>query len=138
MPSRRVAAGDAELERKLESLGARGAFVDLYSVVKRTLLVGEPRYSLKNVEKLYRGKRNNSEVNDAVGSVVGYELWLADKNPALLDELVAYNRDDCESTAELVDWIREAFPIARSEEEVEEAPQQSFEPQACVNAFIHS
>jgi hypothetical protein len=124
---RRVAAGDAELERKLESLGARGAFVDLYSVVKRTLLVGEPRYSLKNVEKLYRGKRNNSEVNDAVGSVVGYELWLANRDPALLDELVAYNRDDCESTAELVDWIREAFPIARSEEEVEEALPQSDE-----------
>jgi len=40
---------------------------------------------------------------------------------------VAYNRDDCESTAELVDWIREAFPIARSEEEVEEALPQSEE-----------
>ena len=50
-------------------------------------------------------------MNDAVGSVVGYELWLANRDPSLLDELVAYNRDDCESTAELVDWIR-TLPIS--------------------------
>ena len=34
-------------------------FVDLYKVVKGALLVGEPRYSIKNVEHLYRGKREN-------------------------------------------------------------------------------
>lgn len=124
---RRVSAGDAVLERKLEALGARGAFVDLYSVVKRVLLVGEPRYSLKNVEKLYRGTRNNTEVNDAVGSVVGYELWLSQRDPELLEELVKYNRDDCESTCEFVDWLRQAFPGKREEDIVEEALSKSEE-----------
>ena len=54
-------------------------------------------------------------------------MWLANRDPSLLDELVAYNRDDCESTAELVDWIREAFPISAQEEAVEEALPQSDE-----------
>src|ERR1019366_2398914 len=34
-----------------------GVFVDLFKVVRQGLLVGEPSYSLKYVEHLYRGHR---------------------------------------------------------------------------------
>ncbi|KAH8058362.1 ATP-dependent 5'-3' RNA helicase [Aureococcus anophagefferens] len=48
---RRVAASaDRDLERRVEDLIGRGTFVDLYDVIKKHVLVGEPRYSLKNAE----------------------------------------------------------------------------------------
>mgnify|MGYP003312890353 CR=1 FL=1 len=113
---RRVAASaDRDLERRVEDLIGRGTFVDLYDVVKKHVLVGEPRYSLKNVEKLYR-RRGGDGVNDAASSVVGYEVWLegGQSDDALLAELLAYNKDDCDSTAELVAWLRSAFPTPKA------------------------
>ena len=113
---RRVAASaDRDLERRVEDLIGRGTFVDLYDVIKKHVLVGEPRYSLKNVEKLYR-RRGGDGVNDAASSVVGYEVWLegGQSDDALLAELLAYNKDDCDSTAELVAWLRSAFPTPRA------------------------
>ena len=113
---RRVSASaDRDLERRVEDLIGRGTFVDLYDVIKKHVLVGEPRYSLKNVEKLYR-RRGGDGVTDAASSVVGYEVWLEGgrSDDALLAELLAYNKDDCDSTAELVAWLRSAFPTPRA------------------------
>ncbi|MGL5742305.1 MAG: hypothetical protein ACRCXC_07015 [Legionella sp.] len=49
-------------------------FVDLYKIVKAALIIGEPRYSIKNVEHLYRSKRT-TELGYGVDSVVVYEHW---------------------------------------------------------------
>ena len=94
-------------------------------MVKRTLLVGAALLAKQERREAVPRKRNprgerRRWVRGGYGR--GYQ-----RDPALLDELVAYNRDDCESTAELVDWIREAFPMLRSEEDVEEALPQSDE-----------
>ena len=116
---------------KVAELLANHVFVDLYKVVKGGLLIGEPRYSIKNVEHLYRGERI-TEVANGGDSIVfyenwhakgglenwieqpyGYQSWLADADHfdwqawQTLNEIRSYNIDDCESTLALVTWLRE-------------------------------
>ncbi|MDX8389380.1 MAG: TM0106 family RecB-like putative nuclease, partial [Mariprofundaceae bacterium] len=102
-------------EFEVDQLLRNEVFVDLYKVVKGCLLLGEPRYSIKNVEHLYRGKRE-TEVGTGSDSVVVYEHW-RERNAngdegdtwqtsQTLKDIRDYNIDDCDSTQELVDWLR--------------------------------
>lgn len=99
-------------EHEVDELLRNEVFVDLYKIVRHGLLVGEPRYSIKNIEHLYRGKRQ-TEVGTGGDSVVVYEQWR--ENPdgdtwqtsKVLNDIRDYNIDDCDSTQELVDWLRE-------------------------------
>ena len=45
-------------EHEVDELLRNEVFVDLYKVVRRGVLVGEPRYSIKNVEHLQRQTRD--------------------------------------------------------------------------------
>lgn len=124
---------EREFTRKQEvaEMLSSGVFIDLYKVVKNGLLIGEPRYSIKNVEHLYRGKRTTDVANGGESIVFyenwheqggaknwaeqanGYTSWLADRDNfdwsawQELNDIRDYNIDDCESTLELVDWLRE-------------------------------
>ena len=46
-------------ETEVDELLRHNVFVDLYTVVRQGLRVGEPRYSLKNIESLYRDSRSS-------------------------------------------------------------------------------
>ncbi len=102
-------------EYEVDQLLRNEVFVDLYKVVKGGLLLGEPRYSIKNVEHLYRGKRE-TQVSSGGDSVVVYEQWRelyqhgeqgdSWQTSEILNNIRDYNRDDCDSTQELVDWLR--------------------------------
>ena len=99
-------------EHEVDQLLRNDVFVDLYKVVKSGLILGEPKYSIKNVEHLYRSKRD-TEVGTGGDSVVVYENWR--ENPdgetwqtsKILNDIRLYNIDDCNSTQELVAWLRE-------------------------------
>jgi predicted RecB family nuclease len=99
-------------ENELDQLLRNEVFVDLYTIVKGSLIVGEPRYSIKNVEHLYREKRG-TDVGSGSESVVVYDNWR--ENPdgdtwqtsKLLRDIRDYNIDDCNSTQELVFWLRD-------------------------------
>jgi len=99
-------------EDQVDELLRGQVFVDLYKVVRRALLVGEPSYSLKYIERLYRGKREG-EVQTAMASVVSYARWIEEgesqdwRDSPILKEIRDYNRDDCDSTLELAEWLRE-------------------------------
>lgn len=99
-------------EHEVDTLLRNEVFVDLYNVVRHGLLVGEPSYSIKNVEHLYRGKRN-TDVASGGESVVVYEQWraapdgLSWKTSGVLKAIRDYNIDDCDSTQELTVWLRE-------------------------------
>lgn len=103
-------------EVEVDQLLRNEVFVDLYKVVKGCLLLGEPRYSIKNVEHLYRGKRE-TEVGSGGDSVVVYENWRelnaqgiegdTWQTSKILNDIRDYNIDDCDSTQELVGWLRE-------------------------------
>ncbi|AAP99651.1 MULTISPECIES: TM0106 family RecB-like putative nuclease [Prochlorococcus] len=89
-------------------------FVDLYPIVRNGILLGAPSYSIKKVEKLYLGDRNE-EISTAVDSVVQYAEWLKSGEAKLtgdsissserLQNLQDYNEKDCESTKQLQDFL---------------------------------
>ena len=103
-------------EYEVDQLLRNEVFVDLYKIVKAGLLLGEPRYSIKNVEHIYRGKRN-TEVATGGDSVVVYDQWRelnhlgmqgdSWETSTILKDIRDYNIDDCNSTQELVAWLRE-------------------------------
>lgn len=98
-------------EAEIDMLLRNHVFVDLYAVVKQSLLVGEPAYSIKNIEHLYRPRRAG-EVSTAVDSVVYYQRWLEAPDGTdwhtsrLLASIRDYNKDDCLSTLQLAGWLR--------------------------------
>jgi len=105
---RRLMGRHGSREAEVDTLLRHEVFVDLYAVVR----VGEPHYSIKNLERLYRPARAG-EVTSAVDSIAVYERWLASGEAQdwtaspLLQAIRAYNRDDCESTWQLTCWLRE-------------------------------
>jgi len=102
-------------EYEVDELLRNEVFIDLYKIVKGAILIGKPRYSIKNVEHLYREKRQ-TEVGNGGESVVVYDEWrnayLAGhesgkwQESEVLTEIRKYNIDDCNSTQELVEWLR--------------------------------
>ncbi len=108
---KRLASRHATLEVELDAMLREGRFVDLYRVVRNGVLIGTPSYSLKHVERLYRESRE-AEVESALDSVVRFDDWIQSGQPAdwqrsdILAQIRRYNRDDCESTAELATWLR--------------------------------
>ncbi|MCY3983164.1 MAG: TM0106 family RecB-like putative nuclease [Roseovarius sp.] len=98
-------------EQEIDTLLRRHVFVDLYGVVRNGLRLGEPRYSIKYVEHLYRSARD-TDVASGGESIAVYEAWR--ENPdgddwsssEVLKSIRDYNIDDCNSTEELVLWLR--------------------------------
>ena len=85
-------------------------FVDLYRVVRQGIRASVESYSIKRLEPLYGFKRE-IDLRDAGESIVEFEHWLepgpdTDRG-ALLDQIKAYNRDDCVSTWYLREWLEE-------------------------------
>lgn len=103
-------------EYKVDQLLRNEVFVDLYKLVKGCLILGEPKYSIKNVEHLYRGKRETA-VGGGDASIAVYEQWRelhaigeqgdTWQTSSILNDIREYNIDDCDSTQELADWLRQ-------------------------------
>lgn len=92
-------------ESEVDQLLRSGVFVDLYRVVRQGVRVGTPSYSLKKLEALYLEDRRSGAIVDAGSSIVEYERWLQDADPAILQAIEEYNRTDCDSTRQLRDWL---------------------------------
>lgn len=112
---KRLMGAHGTREHEIDDLLRHEVFVDLYRVVKQAVMLSTESYSLKKVEQLYM-QRAAGAVMDAGSSIVAYEDYLADHDPARLTEIGAYNRDDCESLVGLRDWleIRRVELVARS------------------------
>lgn len=99
-------------EDAVDDLLRNKVFVDLYRVVRQGLRVGEPNYSIKSIEHLYRRARSG-DVGTAGESIVQYANWIESGEPAdwqaseILRGIREYNKDDCDSTWQLADWLRE-------------------------------
>ena len=87
--------------------------VDLFPIVRSSLRVGAPSYSLKALEPLYMGSELRSgEVTNATSSITQYERYRsllddgkADEAAGVLKEIRDYNEYDCRSTRRLRDWL---------------------------------
>ena len=96
----------ATREDKVDDLLRDGALVDLFRVVRQGVRISKPSYSLKQVEHFYPFERD-ATVKEAGGSIVAYERWIIKGEDEALEEIEAYNREDCSSTLGLLDWLRE-------------------------------
>lgn len=135
---RRIAGRCGKRENELDDLLRNEVFVDLYQVVRQGLVIGEPSYSIKKVELIYRDQREG-EVSTSMGSVVAYADWMNSGQPGdwksspLLESIRDYNKDDCDSTWELAEWLRELqvkedvpyIPTTREQEE----PAEEVDPE---------
>lgn len=79
--------------------------VDLYPVVKGSIVLGADSYSLKKIEKIYLHELRHEAVTTAMGSVESFEAWLGSGDPELLEEIERYNEIDVRSTAQLRDFL---------------------------------
>jgi predicted RecB family nuclease len=93
-------------EQELDDLLRRGVFVDLYKVVKGGLRISRPGYGLKEVEHLI-GFERSAEIREGGTSIVEFERWMVERDDTILDEIAAYNREDCIATRVLRDWLLE-------------------------------
>jgi predicted RecB family nuclease len=120
---------------EVDDLLRHEVFVDLYTVVRKGLCIGANSYSIKKVELLYRPKRDNN-VASAIGSVVQYANWIESGDSgswdqsSILKDIRDYNEEDCVSTAELLDWLRELTteagiePFKPKEREIAEVKEE--------------
>ena len=98
-------------EYKIDTLLRNEVFIDLYNVIRNGVLIGEPSYSIKNIERVYREKRD-TEVESGEDPIVVYEEWRSNpdgltwQTSEILNAIRDYNIDDCYSTQELVEWLR--------------------------------
>nr|MDQ6938431.1 TM0106 family RecB-like putative nuclease [Actinomycetota bacterium] len=104
----RLTARHGVREAELDVLLRAEVLVDLYAVVRPGLRISKESYSIKKLESFYWGQvRNEGDVADAMSSVVAYERWLAEGDDAVLEAILAYNRDDVESTRGLHYWLEQ-------------------------------
>ena len=111
---KRLVARYATHERELDALLRKGVFVDLYAVVRGSVRVSQPSYSIKKLEPLYMGsdELRAGEVQAGDASIVAYHAYramveagrLAEADKRLA-ELADYNEYDCLSTLRLRDWL---------------------------------
>ena len=109
--------------KEVARLETEGRLVDLYPFVTKSLLISEPRYSIKNLEKFYDFVRT-AGVQKADDSIDGYFEWrnlvtaIADERveesekPDLrlrareaFSALELYNKEDVQSTQQLYKWL---------------------------------
>ncbi|EMB16036.1 TM0106 family RecB-like putative nuclease [Rhodopirellula europaea] len=106
---KRMAMRHQLYEADLDELLRSNTFVDLYAVVRQSMVLSVESYSIKKLEAFYDfdRKADLSEVRSALSEV---EFAIELNGPSLISqsavELVeAYNRDDCVSTLKLHQWL---------------------------------
>ena len=101
---KRLMAEHATREAQVDDLLRRQVFVDLHSIVRRALRAGVPSYSLKELEVLFSFTRTGA-VRSGTQAILNYERWLHQRKQELLDEIAAYNQEDCQATLGLLEWL---------------------------------
>ena len=105
-------------EDELDDLLRDEVFVDIYKIVSQGLRISHPRYGLKQVETFYFER--HADLRAGGDSIVLYEDWLERHDPQILDDIAAYNEEDCVSTLQLRDWLLPKRPGAAPQPEEKE------------------
>ena len=99
----------ASKEEEIDQLLRTETFVDLYSIVRSAIRAGVESYSIKKLEPIFGYERVKPmhEANLALAKLQG-DLELGrpkDVSSEIMDEVQAYNYDDCFSTLVLRNWL---------------------------------
>ncbi len=128
----------ATREEEVDRLLRGRVLVDLHTVVRQGLRVGQPNYSIKSIEAFYMGKRD-TDIAEGGDSIVAFERFLETGDRSLLESIERYNEDDCRSTHLLREWL-----LARREEAIQtfgqpipwEPPPEPWEPDPELQAEL--
>ncbi|WP_308471246.1 TM0106 family RecB-like putative nuclease [Rathayibacter sp. AY1A2] len=98
---------------QVDQMLREGVLVDLYPIVRQSIRIGSPSYSIKKLEPLYMGDElRDGDVTNAAASIVEYALardlidhGKVDAGRAKLAAIADYNRYDCVSTLRLHRWL---------------------------------
>ena len=102
---KRLMQRHATREDEIDVLLRGHVLVNLYDhVVRQGIRASVESYSIKKLETFYMPQREGG-ITQAGFSVVEYERWMEDGDPAILDAIADYNRDDCVSNLLLRDWL---------------------------------
>lgn len=125
---RRLSTAFASREDAVDNLLRGEKFVDLYSIARSAVRTSEPDLSLKTLEIFFAEKRSEG-VQKADQSIVHYHRWKESRQQSLLDDILAYNKVDCENTEGLRDWLLTLRPNMEwwSKPEPEEAQDRANE-----------
>ncbi len=93
-------------ENEVDDLLRGEVLVDLFPVVRQAVAISEDGYGLKKLERFYDLERA-TDVKKGDQSIVMFERWIAEHDQRILDDIEAYNRDDCRSTYLLREWLLE-------------------------------
>jgi predicted RecB family nuclease len=91
-------------EDEIDELLRGEVLVDLFAVVRQALAISEEGYGLKKLERFYDLPRR-TDVKKGDESIVMFERWMIEPDRRILDDIEAYNRDDCRSTYLLREWL---------------------------------
>jgi len=108
---KRLCGRYASRQVELDQLLRGRAFVDLYTVLKRSLIASVERYSIKDLEPFF-GFERTQDLREARQSrhIVENAIAVRDVDEQLdRDRLIVerYNREDCESASRLRDWLEQ-------------------------------
>jgi predicted RecB family nuclease len=117
---KRLAMRYATMEAELDEMLRQRRFVDLYRVTRQSIRASTESYSLKDLEQIYRGKREGA-ITTADASTIEYEQWRVTAEPALLDAIERYNKDDCLSLVDMQRWLQSMRPAGIGYGVIEEA-----------------
>ena len=118
----------ATREAEVDILLREERLVDLFTVVRQAIVVGQPGYSIKLIEAFYGKRGDAAKVKSGDESILQFEEWLAHRNePAtrddrILADLEKYNEYDCVSTYGLRQWLLELREEAAKQFAVEIPP----------------
>jgi len=128
-------------ESELDDLLRGEVLVDLFRVVRQAVRLSLPSYSIKEVEAFY-GFERGEEMAGGGSAVVAFEEWLEAREDAILEEIRAYNEDDCRSLYELHRWLLGLRPAEvewrepPEEREVKEETRERLEERVRVEAEL--
>ena len=91
-------------EEELEQLIEKKCFVDLFTTVNSSLLIGASSYSLKTVEKL-AGINRTEDLQSGMESIQYFEDYFFNEEYELKDLIIEYNKADCKNLYLLHDWL---------------------------------
>jgi predicted RecB family nuclease len=129
-----LAQRHATREDEVDDLLRGDVLVDLYAVVRQSMLISQSSYSIKDLEPFY-GMTRTTDVRRGSESVVMFETWLNDQSKSeILKDIERYNEQDCRSTFLLREWLLKL----RQEYQTRRGIDLAFRPLREENAPCHS
>jgi uncharacterized protein len=99
----------ATRESEVDDLLRRKVFVNLHTVFRQAFRAGVSSYSLKSLEPLFEFTRV-AAVRSGMDAIVNFERWRDSRDQGFLDQIAAYNDEDCRATVALLGWLHKLRP----------------------------